>query len=138
MDYINKNKRRIVEGKLRCEELAAYLNKIKAPKTVWLSEDASGIMPKICYDSTTNQMVGLVLPLDEQSMPILYSYKPKSIQDIELFSKAQKSTQIYIVMAQPIKPNTPPFILQMFGVDMTFTALNVAQRWEYTKRELQK
>lgn len=139
MDYINKNKQHIIEGQLRCGELKAYINKVKAPNVVWLSEDGSGIVPKICYDSTTNQMVGLVLPLDKETgMPIPFSYTPKSTKDIESFSKVKKSSLVYIVMAQPLKRDTPPFILQLFGVDNTFTALNVTCRWEYIKRELEK
>lgn len=139
VNYINKNKQHIIEGALRCRELSEYLDKVKAKRTVWLSEDGSGIVPKICYDSTTNQMVGLVLPLNEETgMPVPFSYTPKSTKDIESFSKLKKSTLVYIVMAQPLKPATPPFILRIFGIDNTFTALNVLRRWEYTTRELQK
>lgn len=139
VNYINKNKQHIIEGTLRCQELSEYLDKVKAKRTVWLSEDGSGIVTKICYDSTSNQMVGLVLPLNTESgMPISFSYMPKSTKDIELFSKAQKSTLVYMVMAQPLKYGTPPFILLMFGTNNKFTTFNVTRRWEYTKLELEK
>lgn len=139
MSYISKRKQRIIEGELRCQELAVYLDKIGALKIVWMSEDGSGVITKICYDSTTNQMVGLVLPVNsETGMPIPFSYTPKSLKDIEAYSKLEKSTLVYIVMAQPLKIDAPPFILQIFGVNNKFTTHNVKCRWEYTKNELAK
>lgn len=57
---INESKTRIVEGQLRCEELRDYLNERKASTDVWLSEDASGVISKIQYDPTLNQLIGIV------------------------------------------------------------------------------
>lgn len=139
MHYVNKYKKVIAEGELRCPELSKYLDEMDRPRHVFLAEDGSGIVTKVSYDPTSNQMVGLVLPMDTQTgIPIKFTYKPKSINDIEEFLKKPKSSHIYIVMAQPIKPNTPPFILQLFGTDNKFSALNVTQRWEYTINELKK
>lgn len=129
----------VTEGELRCKELSAYLDKMNAPRTVWLSEDGSGIVSKVSYDSATNQLIGLVLPFnDENGMPISLTYRPKSAKDMEDMIKNPHSSHIYIVMAQPIKPNTQPFILQMFGTDNKFTGLNVSNRWSYTKNELSR
>lgn len=139
MSYINKKKVRITEGDLRCKELAEYLDKVRASKVVWFAEDSSGILSKVSYDSVSNQMVGLVLPTNsETGMPIKFSFTPKSAKDIEEYFKGSKSTLVHIVMAQPLKPNTPPFILQMFGIDNKHTSLDVARRWEFTKTELAK
>lgn len=137
--YINKTKKRFVEGDLRCKELNDYLDKVDSPKAVWLSEDGSGIVSKVAYDSASNQLVGLVLPFhSETGIPIPFSFKPKSEHNIEKFLKCPTSTHLYLVMAQPIKSNTPPFILQIFGTDNKFTAMNIVQRWNHTKRELEK
>lgn len=139
MHYINKTKKRIVEGDLRCAELADYLDKVGSPRAVWLSEDGSGIVSKVAYDSSSNQLVGLVLPFhSETGIPIPFSFKPKSVDDMEQFLENPRSTHLYIVMAQPIKPNTPPFILQMYGTNNKFTANNVVSRWNHTERELEK
>lgn len=139
VNHINKNKVKITEGKLRCDDLATYLDNVGAPKHVWISEDGSGIVAKICYDSTTNQLVGLVLPLDSDTrMPIPFSFKPKSLKDLELLSKEVKSNIVQIVMAQPIKEGVSPFILQMFGTDNKQTALDVSRRWKFTRDELAK
>lgn len=139
VSYINKKKERITEGELRCEELEKYLTKVKAPKTIWLAEDSSGILSKVTYDSVTNQMVGLVLPIHQETgIPIKYSFTPKSSRDIEEYCKRPKSTLVHIVTAQPLKPNTPPFILQIFGINNKHTSRDIERRWAHTKNELLK
>lgn len=137
--YINQNKPKIIEGILRCEELHAYLDALKLNKCVWLSEDASGIVPKIEFDSKTNQMVGLVLPMDQNTgIPIAYKYLARNANKIQENMQRKKSTLVYIVLAQPLKKCVPPFILQVFGTDNTFTSNNVLLRWKHTINELKR
>lgn len=137
--YISQNKPKIIEGKLRCEELHAYLDALKLNKCVWLSEDASGIVPKIEFDSKTNQMVGLVLPMDQNTgMPIAFKYLARNANEIQENMQRKKSTLVYIVLAQPLKKCVPPFILQVFGTDNTFTSNNVLLRWKHTINELKR
>lgn len=139
MKYISKRKQNIVEGQLRCSELAVYLDKLNAPKKVWISEDASGLVSKVQYDAKTNQLVGLVLPLDSKGMPISYSFTPQSMVDIQKqIEENPKSTLVYLVLAQPLKDNTPPFILQCWGTDNTFKSIHVLLRWQHMKDELAK
>lgn len=137
--YINQNKPRIIEGQLRCEELNAYLDGLKLDKYVWISEDASGIINKIEFDPNTNQMVGLVLPMTRNTgMPIAYTYLARSSEEIEKNMKKKMSSSAYIVMAQPLKRGVPPFILQLYGTDNTFTTQNVLLRWKHTIKELER
>lgn len=136
--YIGEHKTRIIEGSLRCEELLAYLENVNAPKTVWIAEDATGIIQKIVYDVATNQLVGIVLPMNGEGMPINFSFMAQSLDDIEHFMKKPMSTVAYLVMAQPIKRNTPPFLLQIFGSDNKFKTADVINRWKYTTSELKR
>lgn len=137
--YINRNKCRIIEGQLRCKELLDYLRRMKVELRVWLCEDATGINAKIEYHPSTNQLVGIVLPLDPSSgMPVQFSFLAKSAEDIEKYSKERLSTLVYVVLAQPMKPNVPPFIIHIFGTDNKFTSMNVMKRLEYTSQELRK
>lgn len=139
MRHISESKQRIVEGELRCEQLSEYLKKLNLQNQIWLSEDASGIVTKVEYDSFTNQPVGLVLPINSKNgIPIPYTFVPNTHQEIEQFMQESKSSLVYIVMAQPLKENVPPFILQIFGTNNTFTAQNVFQRWQHTIQELEK
>lgn len=72
---INPNKSKIIEGQLRCKELNTYLDFLKLDKYVWLAEDGTGIVAKVDFDPNTNQMIGLVLPMDPTTgMPLAYTY----------------------------------------------------------------
>lgn len=137
--HIQIDKVRIVEGDLRCEQLALHLERTNSPKAVFLSEDASGVVSKIVYDSNTNQLVGLVLPFDDKTgIPKSFSFKAESAEMIEEYMKLPQSILVYIVAAQPLKENSIPFILQVFGTDSKFDAKAVLKRWIFTESELQK
>lgn len=140
MNYIRKYKPQVIEGELRCQQLVNYLERIHAPKQIWISEDASGIVPKVAYDSVTNQLVGLTLPINgETGVPTSISFTPKTLTDIDQQIKSNsKSTLVYIVLAQPIKENAAPFILQVYGTNNRFTTANTLQRWKHTRDELAK
>lgn len=130
---------KITEGQLRCEELKSYLQKIGAPLVVWLSEDGSGIVRRVVYDVSSNKLIGLTLPINELTgMPICSTYLATSISEIENHMKKQKCSLVYIVMAQPVKVKSPPFLLQIFGTDNKFSCLDVTNRWKYTLEQLEK
>lgn len=136
--YIQKRKQSIVEGELRCEELVNYLDKLGAPKKVWLSEDGSGIISKVTYDAGSNQLIGLVLPINNKTgMPTVFSFAPQSVKEIEQQMKHYpESTLVYLILAQPILKKAPPFILQVFGTDNKFKTKDVLLRWRHTKDQL--
>lgn len=136
---IDANKTRVVEGELRCKELSEYLNKLNAVKSVWLSEDATRIISKVHYDVSTNQLVGLVLPLNKNNgSPIPFSFPATDAEKIQEYLKGAKSKFAYIVMAQPLDESIPPFLLQMFGTNNDFTNYDVIQRWKLIKLQLEK
>lgn len=75
MRCINEQKNRVIEGQLRCKELATFLDCHKTKKIVWLSEDATALISRISYDPMTNQIVGIVLPTDSNNgCPIPFRY----------------------------------------------------------------
>lgn len=137
--YLQNHKLQISEGELRVAELKTYLEKINAPKYVWLSEDASGIIQKCVYDVKSNKLIGINLPIDPTTgMPISSKYIAKSLQDIEVHMKNPLSYLVYLVLAQPVLPKSPPFVLQIFGTNNRFIAEDVMNRWRYTIAELKK
>lgn len=73
---VQNTKSTIVEGQLRCEELAKYLTDMKAVKSIWISEDATAIVAKINYDPKTNQLVGILLP-SKNGCPIPFRFVSK-------------------------------------------------------------
>lgn len=84
-------------------------------------------------------MVGLVLPLDSSTgIPIPFTHLARNADEIEKNMDRAKSSLVYIVMAQPLIPSAPPFILQVFGTDNRFKTQDVLRRWQYTVQELKK
>lgn len=128
-----------MEGELRSKELLQYLERLNAPKDVFLSEDGSGVVKKVVYDSVSNQMIGLALPLNENNgMPLVKTFMGESAEIIKENLKKPLSTLVYIVAAQPLTEKAAPFILQIFGTNNKFDKSNVLKRWKYTINELKK
>lgn len=139
MRCINDTKRCILEGNLRCEELHNYLLERNGGKDIWLCEDGSGIISKIQYDQMMDQLVGMVLPIDAHTgCPKRYEFTARDEEEIKKFMQHSKSTLVYIVMAIPLKEGVAPFILQMFGTDNRFKAIDVIKRWNFTIQELKR
>lgn len=139
MGYINEHKPRIIEGELRCKELGSYLEALELEEYVWISEDGSGIITRVEFDPKTNQMVGLVLPVNSLTgMPVPFTFNARNADEIQENMKKKKSSHVYLVMAQPLKKGVPPFILQLFGTDNKFSSQNVHFRWNYTIKELNR
>lgn len=137
--YVNENKSRILEGQIRSKELFEYLTKMNCTKHVWLSEDATAITAKVTYDPKTNQLIGLVLPIDYQTgCPKYFTYVALNAECIQEYLMLQKSSVVYVVMAQPVDERVPPFVLQMFGSDNRFKTTDVVKRWKHTRNELEK
>lgn len=67
---MQKNEQKMIEGELRCDQLKSYLRERNLLFIVWISEDVTRITGKIQYNPSTNQLVGLILPLNEHGMPI--------------------------------------------------------------------
>lgn len=106
---------------------------------VWLSEDASGIEGKIEFDPRTNQMVGIVLPLNQcTGIPISSSYLARDLNEIQENMKKDKAMYVYTIMAQPLSRGAPPFPLQLFGSNNKFTTQDVLLRWRHTIEELKR
>ncbi|XP_031620752.1 uncharacterized protein LOC116339177 [Contarinia nasturtii] len=136
---INEYKTRIVEGDLRCKELLQYLTERNAGTDILLSEDASGIVSKIQYDSVSNHLIGIVLPFDEvNGCPKQYVSTAENLEEIKQFMQHNKSTLVYIVLAVPMKEGIPPFLLQMFGTNNKFNTEHVIRRWNFIINELKK
>lgn len=95
--YLQEKGPKIIEGNLRCKELLEYLEKRNLPLQVWLSEDATRVTGRIQYDSKSNQLVGFVLPLDSNGMPIQMSFMARSAKEIEdHFKKESTANQVNI------------------------------------------
>lgn len=134
--HVDKNV--LIEGELRCNDLRQYLIDHKSDMSVFLSEDASGIVKRVTYDPKTQQLVGIVLPLKENGIPKTMCFVPRSAEEIQNLMKLEQSTLVYIVVAQPLTPNIPPFILQIFGTNNKFKKGDVLARWIQIEKETKR
>lgn len=138
--YIKSANCHIIEGVLRCDELAIYLNERDLPPVVILSEDATRIIGRPQYDSRTNQIVGFTLPLNKSNgMPIPYSFPARNFSEIQKHFTGQNNVANFlnIVMAQSVA-DCQPFCLIAYGSDNCYSAHNVRNRWQYIVTELLK
>lgn len=135
--YIYRPENIIVEGELRSTALLAYLNERQLPLWVVLSEDATVIDNRPQYDSRTNQIIGLVPPINiETGMPQPFAYKAENGEDfLQHFASAPVSNYINTVMAKPIG-DAPAFCLLLFGSDNKYTSKAVSHRWNFITKQL--
>lgn len=138
--YIRKFNCHITEGVLRCDELKVYLEERNLPLVVSLSEDATRIVDRVQYCAVTNQLIGFVPPIhNETGMPIPYTRPAKNAVEIfnHFANEHSISSFVNVIMAQPIG-NAPPFCLLVFGSDNTYTANDVINRWNYITLQLKE
>lgn len=127
----------IVEGEIRSISLKQFIVKRKLRLQVWLSEDATKIANKIECDSTTDQIIGLVLPMDAHGNPVPYTFLAKNVATMQQsLLDNPKADYVYTVMARSLDVNAPSFFLQLFGTDNKFTTGMVLKRWSHTERVL--
>lgn len=137
--FIRRSHHNIVEGVLRSDELFAFLNERNLPLAVSLSEDSTRAVNRIQYDSGTNQLVGFVLPRNENGLPIPFAFKARTAAEIvEHFSRDIPVSHFFTtIMATPLG-DAPSFCLSIFGCNGKFTAFEVTKRWTFITAELKK
>lgn len=137
--YIRSTSGHIVEGQLRCLQLKQYLIDKKLPPVVCLSMDETRIESAIQYDAQTNQIIGFTLPLNKSiGLPIALQYPARNaVEIIKHFSVQHPiSSNLNVVMAQPLAHNTPAFCLLAYGTDKKYDTVFVANQWEKINEEL--
>ncbi|KAK3908792.1 Cell adhesion molecule 2 [Frankliniella fusca] len=100
------------EGEFRIQELKEFLIKRNLPLEVFISEDATKITGRITYHPGTNQLVGFVLPRDENGLTIVGSFPATSARVMcKYFKEEITSNFAYVLMAQPLGTQAAPFCL---------------------------
>jgi len=129
----------LIEGEFSFDQLVAHLEAYSASRMVSISEDATRVISRVEYDQVKDKLVGFVLPLDEDSLPLSESFQASTLSAIEeMFEKCKKASSAYVYMAQSLSPNTPPFCLCIIGTDNCFDANMVTLRWKYIIKECKK
>ena len=80
---VNKEYHIIKDGEFRFQERLQHLNKHKCAKIVSVGEDATWLISRVDYDSSNDQLVGFVLPVDSSGLPKFDSFVASSFDAIE-------------------------------------------------------
>lgn len=97
---------------------------------MWISEDATRITSKIEYNSSSNKIVGFVMPF-KNGMAEVDAFLATSAYAIgSYFQTNTKADYAYIIMAKPLENAAPPFCLSVFGTDNRFNFSDVIDRWD--------
>ena len=121
------------EAHFRFDESTAHLSSMDC-RQVFLSEDCSGVIPRVEYDAHRNHFNGFVRPLVE-GVPCQASFQCDSFQQLEiLFNATARSTLVNVHAVQPISNSgfvlmPSAFVLAAYGTDNRFTSLDVLKRW---------
>ena len=129
----------ISEGEFRFDKLLEHINRHQLSGIVTIGEDATRIISRVEYDNQTDRCVGFVLPIDENSLPIINSFVATSYEQIEhMFSNYSIAKYAYAYMVKPLDSQSPSFCLGCLGTDNKFIAETVIMRWNYIVSECKK
>lgn len=97
---------------------------------VFIGEDGTRLIDKAELDQRTNLLVGFVSPLEPGTgLPKLKFFPAESPAKIaEYFKKHQLAKILYAMVAVPLVPEVPPFVLTVFGTDNQFEYTDVLER----------
>ncbi|CAF5011343.1 unnamed protein product, partial [Rotaria magnacalcarata] len=132
---ISSSDSRISEGEFRFDQLQKHFDSLNV-HYAFGSEDCTGIVKRIKYDSTTNAFTGFPSLLD-RGVPIKSYYQTDSFDTLKLwFNSIDNASLLNVHMIQPV-PSTDnssissPYLLSAYGIDNTATADDILQRWWY-------
>ena len=130
---ISSSDSRITEGEFRFDQLQKHFDSLNV-HYAFGSEDCTGIVKRIKYDSTTNAFTGFPSLLD-RGVPIKSYYQTDSFDTLKLwFNSIDNASLLNVHMIQPV-PSTDnssissPYLLSAYGIDNTATADDILQRW---------
>ncbi|CAF3673116.1 unnamed protein product [Rotaria socialis] len=132
---ISSSDSRISEGEFRFDQLQKHFDSLNV-QYAFGSEDCTGIVKRIKYDSTTNTFTGFPSLLDH-GMPVKSYYQTDSFDALKLWlNSISKASLLNVHMIQPVQSadnsSIPsPYLLSAYGIDNTATANDILQRWWY-------
>ncbi|CAF4104475.1 unnamed protein product [Rotaria sp. Silwood2] len=132
---ISSSDSRISEGEFRFDQLQKHFDSLNV-QYAFGSEDCTGIVKRIKYDSTTNTFTGFPSLLD-RGVPIKSYYQTNSFDALKLwFNSIDKASLLNVHMIQPVQSTDnssipSPYLLSAYGIDNTATANDILQRWWY-------
>ena len=128
--YIDDADDHLTEGLFNYDGTRSYFN-MNRSTLGFVAEDATGVVPKITYDTKSNTFIGFSLPLDSNGLPIPHSYSTDSFIHLEeWYSHVTRSTLLNAYLIQPLSssPNISPYIFAAYGTGYRFGSSDVISR----------
>ncbi|CAF2146013.1 unnamed protein product [Rotaria magnacalcarata] len=101
------------------------------------SEDSTGVVRKVEYDSKTNSFVGFATPIDH-GVPLAQFYQADTFNHLKTIYDTHEIApllNVHMLQAIPTENDAPciprPFLLSAYGVDNKTTAISILNRWMY-------
>ncbi|CAF1417022.1 unnamed protein product, partial [Didymodactylos carnosus] len=133
----NNNENVIEEGKFQIDHLLKHASVIDC-RYGFISEDCTGVIRKIEYDSATNTFIGFSTPLIS-SLPSYKHFQTDSFDELKnWFSTYEKAQLLNVHMFQPITINSAPsssYLLSAYGTNSKFTSNDIWRRWVFIHGE---
>lgn len=131
-DLIKQSNMIITEGEFKFESVQELHSNF-----AFCSEDTTGVIRKVEYDSSTSSFTGFSTPLLD-GIPVMQSYQADSFEDLKLiYDTHETAGLINVHMLQSLSteddPKTfpKPFLLSAYGTNNKFTSIDILRRWIY-------
>ena len=122
----------LTEGNFRYELAAQHLA-TKQSKYAFCAEDCTTVIPKIVYDSRSNNFIGFPLPLCN-GFPQVEYYSTDDFQQLEhWFLTITQATLLNTHVIQPLSSQAlhlSPYMLSAYGSDGRYTSSDIVLRWK--------
>ncbi|CAF1524742.1 unnamed protein product [Adineta ricciae] len=125
---------RLRECEFRFDSLKNYLDSIDS-NFVFSSEDSTGAIKSISYDSTDDCFIGFCSPLIN-GLPSMSKFKTENYYELEQWSKhVNRSSLVNAHLIEPIQTkassqvHSRPYVLSAYGTDDKVTASDILRRW---------
>lgn len=106
----------INEGELQIEWVKNALALRGLPSAVWLSEDDTKLASVLKYNSKSNEIIGLDLPIGDDGLPITGSYKFTSVKTAMTHIKNNPmSAYLKLVACRVLQKDAYKFIILAYG-----------------------
>jgi hypothetical protein len=103
LQNIHENYGEMVVGKIYGESLKNFLERNNLPKIVSISEDATRVKAYLRYDPRLKELIGVVIPHDENGLPNHKTLRIKTPADaVNLVKKYQRAKFVEVIMAKAL------------------------------------
>lgn len=128
----------VKEGTFRFNEIKERIIQRGENLFVHISEDDTKLSERLRYDSKTDQVLGLQLPLNDDGVPQVGVFKFTTLTEIQrLVNKHPMSTYAKVMNVRTLGEKSSNYTLVVFGTNGSDTANNVHARWEFVRRSFE-